>query len=278
MRLAITVDTEKDIGFKDTCYGIDEGLPFILDIFKENDIKATFFISGQTADYLHSRGFVNRIVNDAHEIASHGYTHTDYREWEYGKIHKEILKSKQIMEELSGKIVRGYRAPQFLLNENVVKAVKESGFSYDSSMPDVSGISAAKILQRVKTDRSLIEAIEKSGLKEFPIDSIPIVRLPHGLLWINMVSFSMYKLLFSYIKKDFMIFFMHLFDVVKYKSRVHMDFKRKVFYLKNQNKIYDLLEKLIQFWVSKNVTFVTLEEELFASLPASPSSATKTAS
>ncbi len=261
MRIAITVDVEKDIGFMDSCYGIDEGLPFILDILRKNGIKATFFVSGQAVDCLRRKGLFKRMVNDSHEIASHGYTHTDYRGWVYENLKQEISRSKQILEEYTGNIVRGYRAPQFLLDETVVRAVKECGFSYDSSLPDISGISAAKILRQVKTSSSLLATIGESSLEEFSIDSLPIVRLPHGLLWINLISIGIYKVLFNFIERDFLMFYMHPFDLVKRKNRVQFDLKRKLFYLRNQNGIAELVDNLIQFWISRGIIFVKLEDE-----------------
>ncbi len=259
MRIAITVDVEKDIGFMDTCYGIEEGLPLILDMFRRNSIRATFFISSQAVDDLQKRGFFDQLINDSHEIASHGYMHADYRGWKYEKIREEILKSKQILEKFSANSVRGYRSPQFLINEKIVRAIKESGFVYDSSLPDITGISAAK-MRKVKVDRELIDIIRAAGLREFPIDSVPILKIPHGLLWINLISFNVYTILFKLLKKDFMIFYMHPFDLIKDKHRIKLDLKRKVFYLKNQDGISELLENLIRFWISRGVTFTKLEE------------------
>jgi len=260
MKIAVTVDTEKDIGFMDTYYGIDEGLPIILDIFKKYNIKATFFISGEAAEYLYTKGLLKEILKDSHEIASHGFTHTDYRTWEYTRVRAEVCRSKKVLEEYTGKTVSGYRAPQFLLNEKVAKAVKECGFAYDSSLPDASGISAARTLRGVRPGRSLQDAICDSGLREFPIDSVPVVRMPHGLLWINLISIEFYKILFEYQKKDFMVFYLHTFDIIKNKRRIAMDIKRKLFYLRNENGIADVFTRLIQFWISRGVTFTKLEE------------------
>ena len=103
MKIAVTVDTEKDLGFMDTCYGMEEGLPVILDILKKYNIKATFFISGEAVEYLYVRGFLEEIVKGSHEIASHGFTHTDYRSWEYAKICGEICRSRKV----SGGTIRG---------------------------------------------------------------------------------------------------------------------------------------------------------------------------
>jgi peptidoglycan/xylan/chitin deacetylase (PgdA/CDA1 family) len=264
VRIAITVDVEKDIGFTDTCYGIEEGLPLILDLFRKNSIKATFFISSQAVEDLQRKGFFGQLIKDSHEIASHGYTHTDYRGWQYEEIKEEILKSKKVLEKFTGDDVTGYRSPQFLINREIIRAIKESGFAYDSSIPAVGGISAAR-MRRVKVDRELLDSIRGSGLREFPIDSMPVLKVPHGLLWINLISFGLYEILFGLSRKDFMVFYMHPFDLVRNKRRVKLDLKRKVFYLKNQDGISGLLENLIRFWISREVTFVRLEDEIRSS-------------
>ncbi len=258
MKIAVTVDLEKDLGFMDTYYGVDEGLPVVLDIFNKYNIKATFFVSGEAAEYLYAKGFLKEITEYSHEIASHGFTHTDYRTWEYARIREEVCRSKKVLEEYAGKTVFGYRAPQFLLDEKVLRAVKECGFIYDSSLPDISGISAAKILRRVHTDRLLQDALQDSGVREFSIDSIPVVRLPHGLLWINLISIGVYKRLFTYQNKKVTVFYLHPFDIIENKRRIEMDIKRKLFYLKNENGICDILTRLIQFWISRDVTFTKM--------------------
>jgi peptidoglycan/xylan/chitin deacetylase (PgdA/CDA1 family) len=260
MRIAITVDIERDIGFTDSHFGIDEGLPFLLEVFRNNHIQATLFISGKAVDYLQQGHFLQEITRESHEVASHGYAHTDYRDWSYQKIREEICRSKKVLEDATGQRVKGFRAPQFLISEKVVRAVKECGFLYDSSLPDVSGVSAARLLRRVHTDTALLKSITEEGLREFTIDSIPVLRVPHGLLWINLISLKVYKLLFSAAGKDPYIFFMHPFDLIHNKSRVPLDFKRKIFYLKNQTRIYSLLEQIIQFWRDRGIEFIKLED------------------
>ena len=262
MKIAITVDIERDIGFTDSHFGIDEGLPFLLEIFRKNDIQATLFISGKAVNYLQQSHYLREMTRDSHEIASHGYVHTDYRDWPYQKIKDEICRSKRVLEDATGRQVKGFRAPQFLLSEKVVRAIKECGFLYDSSMPDVSGISAAKLLRRVHTDTALLKRITDEGLREFAIDSIPVLRVPHGLLWINLITFKMYKFIFPAEGKNPYVFFMHPFDLVRNKRRVSLDLKRKIFYLKNQNHIYILLERVIQFWKGKGIEFIKLADAI----------------
>lgn len=262
MKIAITIDIENDVGFTDSRFGLDEGLPFLLELFRKNKIQTTLFISGKAVDYLQRRSILKEIIAESHEVASHGYSHTDYRDWSYQMIRDDICRSKKVLEDATGQRVKGFRAPQFLISEKVVRAVKECGFLYDSSLPDVTGMSAARLLRGVRTDTALLESISVSGLREFPIDSIPVLRVPHGLLWINLISFRLYKLLFSARGKDTYVFFMHPFDLINNKTRVPLDLKRKMFYLRNQTRIYTLLEQLILFWRSRGVDFTKLEDAL----------------
>jgi peptidoglycan/xylan/chitin deacetylase (PgdA/CDA1 family) len=258
MKVSITVDVENDLGFLESRFGIDEGLPVILSILKKSGIKGTFFVSGDSLNYLQKIGLLREIDSDGHEIGSHGYRHTDYRQWEFARICDEVRKSKHLLEDAVQKDIIGYRAPQFLMNGSYFRAVQESGFLYDSSIPDPNGISAARILRKVCVDSHLLKVVAQSGVREFVINSVPILNVPHGLLWINLISLELYKRLFHYQINDLNIFYLHPFDMVPEKNRIALDFKRKLFYLKNCNNIGLLLNKLVLFWKSENVDFIRL--------------------
>ena len=45
----------------------------ILNILKENDVKATFFVIGKTDDY--SKQMYNKIIEEGHTLAMHSYSH-----------------------------------------------------------------------------------------------------------------------------------------------------------------------------------------------------------
>lgn len=262
MKIAVTIDTEKDLGILDSYLGIDEGLPVILALLNKYAVKGTFFVSGDTLPYLAGKGLLSKIENDGHEIASHGYHHTDYRDWEYDRILQETGKSKSVLERVIRGQVTGFRAPQFLINEKILRALRECGFLYDSSIPDGKGISAARCLRKVKVDDSLHKTVLQSGMKEFTIGSLPFLKIPHGLLWLNIISLPVYRLLFNHLSGNPLIFYLHPFDMIRDKQRVNLDLKRKLFYLKNGNKISELLEGLIRFWIQKGVEFVRLGDLL----------------
>lgn len=106
----------------------------LIDLFNENNVKATFFTLGWVAQ--HCPDVVKRIVDEGHELASHGTNHRRNTTMTREEVFKDIANSKDILEQLSGKEVIGYRAPSFSVNEDnqyVFEILVELGFKYSSS-------------------------------------------------------------------------------------------------------------------------------------------------
>lgn len=79
----------------------------ILDILAKDNIKATFFVIGQTDE--HSKKMYERIYKEGHTLAMHSYTH------QYQKIYKSVNAYKNDMTKLSDLLfeVTGQR-PKFI--------------------------------------------------------------------------------------------------------------------------------------------------------------------
>ncbi len=73
--------------------GPSKNTPLILDILKEYDVKATFFVIGKTDDY--SKDIYRRIVNEGHTIGIHSYTHI------YDEIYDSLDNFKEDLFNLS---------------------------------------------------------------------------------------------------------------------------------------------------------------------------------
>lgn len=73
----------------------------IIDCLNEKGVKATFFVGGCWAD--DNEKTLQRIVNDGHEIANHGYFHKDHKKLNYENNKKEIELTGTIIKALSGK-------------------------------------------------------------------------------------------------------------------------------------------------------------------------------
>ncbi|GLR70939.1 polysaccharide deacetylase [Agaribacter marinus] len=111
----------------------------LIDLFNENDVKATFFTLGWVAKRCPE--LVKRIVNEGHEIASHGLNHRRNTSMSRAQVRTDIGDSKAILEDITGRAIQGYRAPSFSIdesNEYVFELLVEFGFKYSSSTYPIS--------------------------------------------------------------------------------------------------------------------------------------------
>ncbi|NTS75956.1 DUF3473 domain-containing protein [Catenovulum sp. SM1970] len=106
----------------------------LLDLFAEHSAKSTFFTLGWVAERCPN--LIKRIVDEGHEIASHGYNHQRATEMSPQAFKKDVSDSKRKLEDISGAPVIGYRAPSFSFNDSnqwVYETLIELGFKYSSS-------------------------------------------------------------------------------------------------------------------------------------------------
>ncbi len=114
---------------------IERNLDRILELFERNGARATFFTLGWIAE-RYPRA-IRRIVEAGHELASHGYGHqrvTDLTPWAF---REDITRARRILQDLSGTVIRGYRAPSFSIGEDNLWAhdvLAETGHAYSSSI------------------------------------------------------------------------------------------------------------------------------------------------
>lgn len=120
----------------------------ILDIFAQHQVKATFFTLGWVAERYPQ--LVQRIVNEGHELASHGYEHIRVTEQTPEQFRADIKKTKQMLEDLGGQAVIGYRAASYSIvasNLWALEVLEEEGYLYSSSIypvkHDLYGIPSA---------------------------------------------------------------------------------------------------------------------------------------
>lgn len=111
----------------------------ILDVLAERNIKGTFFTLACVAKEYPS--LVMRIVQEGHELASHGTWHQMLTRLSRNEIREDIRKSKSILEDISGQQVTSYRAPSWSIssrNYDVLEILEELGFLIDSSLQPFS--------------------------------------------------------------------------------------------------------------------------------------------
>ncbi len=145
MKNAFTIDTEEwfHANYEDNLFSntkqkislIEKEVDKLLELFDSNNMKATFFVLGFVAEQ--HPALIKKVANLGHEIASHGYGHQLVYKQTSAEFREDVYKSKNILEQLIGQPIWGYRAPSWSITEDSLWALdilNGLGFSYTSSI------------------------------------------------------------------------------------------------------------------------------------------------
>jgi polysaccharide deacetylase family protein (PEP-CTERM system associated) len=114
---------------------IERNVNRILALLDERATKATFFTLGWIAERYPAA--VRAIVDNGHELASHGYGHERVSDLERVAFHEDVSRAKKMLEDIGGVRVRGYRAPSFSIDHRNLWAfdvLTDVGHEYSSSI------------------------------------------------------------------------------------------------------------------------------------------------
>lgn len=107
----------------------------LLALLGERGITGTFFVLGWVAERVPQ--LVRRIAGAGHEVACHGYSHQLIYTQSQETFRDETRHAKQLLEDLIGEPVRGYRAASFSITPKsrwALDTLVDLGFEYDSSI------------------------------------------------------------------------------------------------------------------------------------------------
>src|SRR5699024_7883041 len=100
-----------------------EHIPNILNILKENHVKATFFIEGKWAKE-HAE-MVKMIDEQDHVIGNHAYDHPDMRNLTIDEIQDQIQQTNNIIKAIIGKTPTLFAPPSGSFTDDVVEIAHE---------------------------------------------------------------------------------------------------------------------------------------------------------
>jgi polysaccharide deacetylase family protein (PEP-CTERM system associated) len=151
---------------------VERNVDRILTLLADANATATFFALGWIAERYPE--LMQRIADGGHELASHGFGHQRASEQSPAEFLADIRLAKAILEDVTGREVRGYRAPSFSIgasNPWAFDAILDAGYRYSSSiypirhdhygMPD-----APRFAHEVRP-----------GLLEIPIATVSMLRM-----------------------------------------------------------------------------------------------------
>lgn len=165
----------------------------VLDILERAGVRATMFVLGKFAETFPK--IVREIQAQGHEIACHSYGHLEIFKQSREQFRADLRRGKEILEQIVGERIRGYRAPDFSVVRDSLWALEdlaEAGFDYDSSIFPVKRprygipdwpLSPARV--RLPSGRSIVEfplASYRALGKNWPVGGGGYHRLLPGFM------------------------------------------------------------------------------------------------
>src|ERR1700690_107242 len=114
---------------------VERNVDLILALLDDAGAKATFFTLGWIAE--RHPNTVRIIVDNGHELASHGYGHQRASDLSPEEFRLDVVRAKHILEDAAGLEIKGYRAPSFSIsgrNRWALDVLSETGHAYSSSI------------------------------------------------------------------------------------------------------------------------------------------------
>ena len=102
-----------------------ESTPAFLDLLARHGRRATFFLVASQVPG--NERLVRRMVDDGHELAVHGWTHTCTVAVPPGRLRAQLRRARDLVEDVGGSAVRWYRAPYGVMSTEAHLACRELG-------------------------------------------------------------------------------------------------------------------------------------------------------
>lgn len=125
--------------------------PAILDILKEHDIKASFFVVGKHVKKYPE--ILKRMVAEGHDVGNHTYNHRDLVPATKATIIKELAKTEDILLQTASIQTNLFRPPRGIYNQTTRKLLVEKGYKiilWSLSSCDWRRNTVTGIMRRIK--------------------------------------------------------------------------------------------------------------------------------
>ncbi|EJB77676.1 cyclic imide hydrolase [Helicobacter pylori Hp A-27] len=108
------------------------GIPRLLKLFKKYHLPATWFAPGHSIETFPEQ--MKMIVDAGHEVGAHGYSHENPIAMTAKQEEDVLLKSVELIKDLTGKAPTGYVAPWLEFSNITNELLLKHGFKYDHSL------------------------------------------------------------------------------------------------------------------------------------------------
>lgn len=181
---------------------VREALPPVLALLRHYRTRATFFTVGEVA--RDHPDLVTKLVEDGHEVACHGMTHTNLWYLNAESFGQELDSFERTLEAIaSAQRAVGFRAPMFSMDRRTgwaLGVLKDAGYLYDSSVFPVRtglyGLAGAPLEIYRASPVDPRRSDEAEGLLEFPLAVCSLwgVRVPTaGGVYMRLLPYPVFR-------------------------------------------------------------------------------------
>jgi polysaccharide deacetylase family protein (PEP-CTERM system associated) len=221
----------------------------ILSLFDSHGVSATFFTLGWVAERFPD--LVRKIVDNGHELASHGWEHTRVSAQTPQQFREDVSRTRKLLEDTSGNIVKGYRAASYSIGPGEAWAwneLAEAGYRYSSSIVPIRhdhyGVPDAP--------RFAFQAIA-DRLLEVPITTVPLAGRNlncGGGGWFRLFPYTFSRWALKRVNESEQqagIFYFHPWEVDPEQPRLGgLDMRTRFRHYLNLHRTYPRLECLLK--------------------------------
>lgn len=222
------------ISFDDQISISTEGTLIILDLLKKNKLHATFFCTVTFAQ--NAQAVIRRIIAEGHELASHGYYHSDFK-------NEHLLQSRLALEKLSGTQVTGYRMARMMPVDE--KEIHQAGYIYNSS------INPTWLPGRYNNRHISRTWFMQSGVMQLPASVSPVTRFP--LFWLSFHNLPLWFYIHlarkTYEKDGYLNIYFHPWEFTDLHNKERFGFPGYV----SKNSGQDMILRMDKFmkWINQ---------------------------
>jgi polysaccharide deacetylase family protein (PEP-CTERM system associated) len=217
---------------------IEKQTDLFIEICNRLNIKSTCFVVGEVAQKKPQ--VVKKLHRNGHEIASHSYNHCLVYNMTPENFRMDLHKSIEVLQNLTGEKVKGFRAPSFSVNSNIsdwfYKILGEENIIYSSSV-----YPAKTFLYGMPESSDEIHKIKDSSIIEIPLRLLDI-----GLFKTGVAGGTYLRVFPEWVIKKFInsnnskgksiFIYLHPWELTYQKYPVNLS----------------IIENIIQYWEIKN--------------------------
>ena len=229
---------------------IQKSMTLLLELMSSQGVSATCFVLGKVAE--NHPILVRRIHQNGHEIATHGYSHEKVYNLSPERFRKELRRSINLLEDITGEPVLGHRAPYFTITEESLWALDilaEEGILYDSSIHPV--LNWRYGIPNADRTPTVIDTKKGYQLLEAPVSTFPLPRVNvpvGGGAYLRIYPYWLQRSLLKRLEKrgEHIGIYMHPWEVDPDHPRVDLPFRVGATHYHNLESTLPKLERLFQ--------------------------------